>query len=118
MTTAAAEDVATLNERLKGIQQELESLPKLIPSAQNQQRLGFHGLKADPAWVMIDFGRTVTPERIVIFPARLTVPAGVPSPGFPAAFQIEISDASDFATSIRIVGWQEPEPGAGSTCPS
>lgn len=113
MSTARAADVASLNERLKGIQQELESLPKLIPSAQNQQRLGFHGLKADPAWVMIDFGRTVTPERIVIFPARLTVPAGVPSPGFPAAFQIEISDASDFATSIRIVGWQEPEPGAG-----
>jgi len=113
VTTAGAAEVASLKERLKGIQQELESLPKLIPSAQTQQRLGFHGLKADPAWVMIDFGRTVTPDRVVIFPARLTVPAGVPSPGFPAAFQIEIADASDFATSIRLVGWKEPEPGAG-----
>jgi signal transduction histidine kinase len=113
VSTAGAAAVASMNERLKGIQQELESLPKLIPSAQNQQRLGFHGLKADPAWVMIDFGRTVTPERVVIFSARLTVPAGVPSPGFPAAFQIEIADASDFATSIRIAGWKESDPGAG-----
>lgn len=113
MTTAAAEDVASLNERLTGIQQELESLPKLIHSAQTQQRLGIHGIKANPAWVMIDFGRPVRPERIVVFPARLPVPGDVPSAGFPASLQVEIAEADDFVTSIRIAGWQEPEPGAG-----
>jgi signal transduction histidine kinase len=110
-------DADALAQRLKAIQHELETLPKLIPSAQTQQRLGFHGLKADPAWVMIDFGRVVTPERVVIFPASLTVPGNVPAPGFPAAFQIEIADTSDFAASIRVADWKEAEPGAGEQVP-
>jgi signal transduction histidine kinase len=117
VNTAAAQEVASLNERLQVIQRELESLPKLIPSPQTQQRLGFHGLKADPAWVMIDFGRIVAPEKIVIFPARLPVPGDLPSAGFPSSLQIEIAEADDFATSIRIAGWSEPEPGAGEHVP-
>lgn len=115
---AAAEgDSLSPESRLRSIQQELQQLPKLIPSSQTQQRLGFHGLLADPAWVVIDFEQNVSPERIVIFPARLPVPSGPPSAGFPSALQVEIADTADFASSIRIASWKEAEPGAGEHLP-
>ena len=58
-------------------------LPKLIPSLQTHRRIGFHGHAAEPAWVIVDFGRVVTPEKIVLFPARPAIAAAVrtrPSP--------------------------------------
>ena len=112
-----AGDVTALRKRLDAIEQQLKALPELIPHAQAQQRLGFHGLKADPAWVRLDFGKTVTPERIVLFPARLPAPGKVPSEGFPPSFQIEIAGTDDFATSVRLAEWAEPTPGAGEQAP-
>ncbi len=117
VAVAPAEETAALSQRLQVIEQELETLPKLIPSPETQQRLGFHGLQADPAWVAIDFGRTVTPEQVVIFPARVPAPGDVPSPGFPARLKVEISANDDFAASVRIGDWTETEPGAGERVP-
>jgi hypothetical protein len=48
-------------------------LPKLIPSLQTHRRIGFHGHAVEPAWVIVDFGLEVTPEKIVLFPARPTI---------------------------------------------
>ena len=99
------------------IEREQAGLPQLIPSQQSHQRIGFHGLQAEPAWITIDLGRTVTPDRIAVFPARPELAEGVPSPGFPAAFDVEIAETEDFARAIRIARWSEPLPGAGELLP-
>ncbi|RYD32533.1 MAG: hypothetical protein EOP87_12670, partial [Verrucomicrobiaceae bacterium] len=79
-----------LERRLAEIEKERASLPVVTAAEQTPARIGHHGFEADPAWVVIDFGRTVTPERIALFPAR--PPAGENSPpnGFPPSFDIEI----------------------------
>lgn len=110
---APLSDDGPLRQRLSTIEQQLKGLPELIPHAQTQQRLGFHGLEASPAWVMLDFGKRVTPEKVVLFPARLPALHGAPSAGFPASFEIELSDTPDFSASIRLAAWREPAPGAG-----
>lgn len=103
--------------RLEQIQQELTLLPRLVPSAQTHQRIGFHCRQQDGAFVAIDFGRTVIPDRIAIFPARLPHDVGVPSPGFPAGFDLEIAATADFARAVRIARWREETPGAGEQVP-
>ncbi len=119
-TVQAAEslsDVGPLRQRLSAIEQQLKGLPELIPHAQSQQRLGFHGLEASPAWIMLDFGKRVTPEKVVLFPARLPALHGAPSAGLPASLEIELSDTPDFSESIRLADWREPAPGAGEELP-
>ncbi len=104
-------------ERLAAIERDQAGLPQLIPSQQSHQRIGFHGLQAESAWLTIDLGRTVTPDRIAVFPARPQLAERVPSPGFPAAFDVEIAETEDFARAIRIARWSEPLPGAGEHLP-
>lgn len=110
-------DVGPLRARLSVIEQQLKALPELIPHAQTQQRLGFHGVEASPAWIMLDFGKRVTPERVVLFPARLPALHGAPSAGFPASLEVELCDTQDFSDSIRLADWHEPAPGAGEQLP-
>ncbi len=112
-----AQESTSQHERLAAIERDQASLPQLILSQQSHQRIGFHGLQADPAWIAIDLGRTVTPDRIAVFPARSQLAERVPSPGFPAAFDVEIAETEDFARAIRIVRWSEPLPGAGEHLP-
>ncbi len=112
-----AQESTSQHERLAVIEREQATLPQLIPSQQSHQRIGFHGLQADPAWIAIDLGRTVTPDRIAVFPARPQLAESVPSPGFPAAFDVEIAETEDFARAIRIARWSEPQPGAGEHLP-
>jgi signal transduction histidine kinase len=109
----AKEAVANTDQQRRMIQEELETLPKLVPSLQTYQRIGFHGHGTDSAWVMIDLGREVMPEKIVLFPARPAVASDPPSIGFPSSLEIRISSDTDFSTSELIARWQEASPGDG-----
>tara|TARA_R110002096_G_scaffold59069_9_gene148340 strand:- start:259 stop:2232 length:1974 start_codon:yes stop_codon:yes gene_type:complete len=105
--------------RLGEIERELAQLPQLIPSLQSSRRIGFHGHYAEPAWVTIDLGAIVTPERVVIFPARLPVVQNgtPPSTGFPAALDVEVDESAEFESPIRIARWSEAHPGEGEHLP-
>jgi signal transduction histidine kinase len=107
---------ADLDARRAAVVAELDSLPPLLSSPQTCQRIGFHGLAAEPAWIVLDLGRPVTPERVAVFPARLP---GTESPqsGFPSALAVEISDDAAFATKVEIAAWREPEPEDGERLP-
>lgn len=107
---------AGLDMRRAAVVAELESLPPLVASPQTCQRIGFHGHAAEPAWVVIDFQRQVTPARVALFPARLPG-GGEEQSGFPSAFTIEISDDPQFAARVLIAEWSEPEKGAGERLP-
>ena len=107
---------ADLDMRRAAVVAELATLPPLLASPQTCQRIGFHGVAADPAWVVIDLGRTVTPDRVALFPARLPG-AGAMRSGFPSAFVVEISDDPSFANKVQIAEWRESEPGDGEQLP-
>jgi signal transduction histidine kinase len=109
-------EAADLETRRAAVVAELGTLPPLVASPQTCQRIGFHGHAAEPAWVVIDFQRQVTPERVALFPARLPG-GGSEQSGFPSAFTIEISDDPEFAAHVLIAEWREPEPGAGERLP-
>ena len=114
---AAAQDVPALKRELEQIETRLADLPQFIPSAQTHERIGFHGHAADPAWIQLNFGREVTPERVAIFPARLAASLHPDENGFPSAFEIQISNDPEFATHIRIVNWREESPGSALKLP-
>ncbi len=111
------EEPSELSRELERIEGELAALPRIIPSLQAHERIGFHGHAADPAWIRIDFGRRVTPDQVAIFPARLPISNELPSTGFPSALQVEISDSPDFSHSVRIAWWAESEVDAGQKLP-
>lgn len=115
--SAVAQTGGSLGEELAGIEEELERLPRLIPSLQTHERIGFNGLASDPAWIRIDFERSVTPEKIVLFPAKLPISEQSASNGFPSAFDLEISDTESFESSVTIARWEEPEPEVGLQLP-
>ncbi|HVJ45833.1 MAG TPA: histidine kinase, partial [Luteolibacter sp.] len=106
-----------LEERLREIEKERGSLPAVVAVEPAVQRVGHHGYEADPAWVVIDFGKTVTPERIALFPARPPAAGDSPANGFPSSLEIEIDETPEFSTSIEIAGWKEPSPGEGERLP-
>jgi len=114
---SAGADVADLQRRLDAIEAERRTLPDVVASAQSQQRLGYHGFEADPAWVVINFGRVVTPEKIAIFPARLPSDGEGKGTGFPSSLEIDISESEDFESSIEMADWKESAPGAGDKLP-
>jgi signal transduction histidine kinase len=113
VSVAAAAD---LDARRATVEAELETLPPLLASPQTCQRIGFHGHAAEPAWVVVDLGRRVTPEQVALFPARLPG-AGTTQSGFPSAFTVEISDDPGFTSRVVIAEWREPEAGAGESLP-
>jgi signal transduction histidine kinase len=96
---------------------ELATLPPLLPAGEAAERLGFHGLRDEPAWVMIDFETVVEPEAIYLFPARAgdQTPSG--GSGFPSALVVEIATEPTFAEPVRLAAWQEEKPGAGEALP-
>ena len=111
--SAAAADLET---RRAAVVAELDALPPLLESAQTCQRIGFHGLAGDSAWVELDLRRRVTPEQVAVFPARLPG-TGADQSGFPSAFTVEISDDPSFAARVKIAEWREPEAAAGEKLP-
>ncbi len=111
----AAADDASL--RRADVAAELARLPQLLTAPQTHERLGFHGRGADPAWVLVDLGMRITPEKIVLFPA--TPPAAGPagSTGFPSAFAVQIAEDESFTEFVTIAAWREPSPGEGERLP-
>jgi signal transduction histidine kinase len=96
------------------IDRELAGLPLLVADSQSHERVGFHGYRRDPAWIRIDFGGRIEPEKILLFPAK-TRPEG--PTGFPASLEIEIAGEESFAEAVRLARWQEAAPGAGERLP-
>lgn len=96
---------------------ELATLPPLLPAGEAAERIGFHGLPDDPAWVMIDFETTVEPETVFLFPARVGDQPSLRGTGFPAALTVEIAAEPSFAEPVRLAAWVEETPGAGEQLP-
>lgn len=109
--------VADLKRRAGDVRRRLTDYPELLPSLQTHERIGFHGHRATPAWVQIDLGTNVVPDEVFVFPARMPVVEDVPSPGFPSALIIEVSDDESFGRGVRIADWAESESGAGCFLP-
>lgn len=107
---------ADIDAQRAAVMAELEALPPLLASPQTCQRIGFHGLAAEPAWIVIDLGGRVTPDRVALFPARLPG-AGAEQSGFPGGFAVEISDDPSFTVKVEIAEWREPEEGGGERLP-
>lgn len=108
--------------RLAAIERDLSILPELLPSLQTHQRIGHHGYGEERSpealpWIQIDLAEVRTPEKIVLFPARLPVPGEVLSVGFPGEFRIELSHDSSFTDAIEIAHWKEAFHGEGETLP-
>jgi len=110
----AAASPSRAADRRAAITAELDTLPPLVASSQTFERIGFHGYRRDPAWIVIDLGEPIEPEKVVLFPARTTAAAAT---GFPASFELEICSDDSFAHPVRIARWQEPEAGAGERLP-
>lgn len=112
--SGAEEREASLSELKReeeAIRHRLEELPRWIPSAQSHGRIGFYGQPRSVQWIVVDLGRTVTPEEVVLFPARLPVDAGGEgSDGFPPEIEVEIAADDSFADAVRIGRWEEPVP--------
>ena len=95
-----------------------DALPALIPSDQAHGRIGLHGRPGDPAWVVIDLGEAVTPDEVVIFPARIpAAEEGIAPGGFPPGLEVEIAAEDGFAPAVRLGRWTEETSGAGAALP-
>lgn len=104
---------------LRGLRQAIESLPAPLPAEQSHGRIGFYGLKTDGARIVIDLGRDIAPDEVVLFPARLPtgIATGDGSNGFPPALSVSISEDPDSEKAVRLARWSEDEPGSGNRPP-
>lgn len=110
--------VSELQEERKDIDAQLDLLPVWIPSAQLHGRIGFYGTPRQAQWIVIDLGESVTPDEVILFPARLPVDGGGDgSEGFPPEIEVEIAEDASFSDAIRLGRWEEAVPG-GSLSPS
>ncbi len=107
----------SLESQLDRIERERAALPAVTTAEQTPARMGHHGFGPDAGWVVIDFGRTVVPERIAVFPAGPPAGENATPNGFPAAFDIEIDETPEFTEGIGIARWSEASPGAGERLP-
>ena len=105
--------------QLRETMQLVDSLPGLIPSEQVHGRIGFYGTPRDPNHLVIDLGRSVIPDEVVLFPARLPTdaPGNDAGNGFPPELVVEIADEATFNRPIRLARWHEESPGAGTKVP-
>jgi signal transduction histidine kinase len=114
VATARADETS-----LRGLREAIESLPAPLPAEQSHGRIGFYGLKTEAAGIMIDLGREVAPDEIILFPARLPTGSatGDGSNGFPPALTVSISDEAPPEKAVRLARWSEEEPGSGNRLP-
>lgn len=96
---------------------ELARLPDFIPSSQTHERIGFHGYESEHAFVIVELREEVTPEKIVLFPAKVPVAGDESGVGFPSALSVEIDDSTDFLHPVRVASWEEAESGEAETLP-
>lgn len=106
-------------EELHRISATLRALPSAIPSEQIHGRIGLYGTPRDPNHLVVDLGREVIPDEVILFPARLPTdaPGSDASNGFPPAVTVEIADEVTFARPIRLVRWSEETEGAATRLP-
>ena len=104
---------------LRDLTEKISSLPGPIPAEQSHGRIGFYGAQAEPARIVIDLGRDVTPDEVVLFPARLptSISTGDGSNGFPPSLSVSITGGIDSAQPVRLARWSEESPGAGNRLP-
>lgn len=104
---------------LQRLSEEIGLLPVPVPSEQVHGRIGFYGTPRDPNHLVVDLGRTVTPDEVILFPARLPTdtPGSDASNGFPPGITIEIADEATFARPIRLARWSEETDGAATRLP-
>ncbi len=97
----------------------LHLLPTPVPSEQVHGRIGFYGIPREPNELVVDLGRLVTPDEIILFPARLPTdtPGNDASNGFPPGITVEIADKATFERPIRIARWNEKSAGGGTRLP-
>ena len=114
VATARADETS-----LRGLREAIESLPAPLPAEQSHGRIGFYGLKTEAAGIVIDLGREVAPDEIVLFPARLPTgtATGDGSNGFPPALTVSISDEAHPEKAVRLARWSEEETGSGNRLP-
>ncbi|MBI3412102.1 MAG: DUF1553 domain-containing protein [Planctomycetes bacterium] len=91
-----------LDEGLKEWRQLMSALPKPMKPAPSRTN-GYHSLiEQKPEvtkWVQVDLGDAVPLELVRLFPARPTDFPDTPGFGFPARFQVAVSDEPSFAKS-------------------
>jgi len=105
-------------DAVQQMEAELETLPEARVVAQAHQRLGFHGRSGNPAWIMLDLGRFVMPEEILLLSARVSDPApDDPVGGFPPVVRCSLSATGIEDSFWFVAGYREEYEGAGSDLP-
>lgn len=110
VATACADDAADLSETHRN----LETLPALVASEQVHGRIGDFGIGKGGNEILIDLGRVVVPDEVVIFPARIPTED---SGGFPPGLVAEISEDTSHSQAIRLDRWVGDSPGSGNHLP-
>jgi hypothetical protein len=92
-------ELRKLDEKIASLRQQLLSLPQ--PPAQAPSRTnGYHSAIEKQAevvkWVQVDLGRSVPIEVVRLIPARPVDFPDTPGFGFPARFEVAVSDDPDF----------------------
>jgi len=107
------------DKELHRISTALRSLPSAIPSEQIHGRIGLYGTPRDPNHLVVDLGREVIPDEVILFPARLPTdaPGSDASNGFPPTITVEIADEVTFTRPIRLARWSEETDGAATRLP-
>lgn len=119
LPSAAQQSSPSPDEQRREVAAVLESLPALIASEQTHGRIGLYGVPGDPNYLAVDLGRDVTPDEIVLFPARLStdIAGSEGSNGFPPELAVEIADEETFTRPIRLARWREETAESGTRLP-
>jgi signal transduction histidine kinase len=111
-------ELRALREQMAMEEKERQTLPEVRTVAQTHQRIGFHGRAGADAWVMVDLGKAVRPDEIVLFPARISDPAlDDPTGGFPPEIEVLLAETLDDSAFQPVAHWKEATLGAGSELP-
>jgi mono/diheme cytochrome c family protein len=102
---AAGPKLAELDTALQRLNEEMSRLPRTAvgkPSPSN----GYHsGIEPKPdvaKWVQVDLGKPVAMDEIRLLPARPTDYPDTPGFGFPARFQVAVSNDPTFRSAVLV----------------
>lgn len=103
-----------LGAEIEAGERRLAAMPEARVVAQAHGRVGFHGRAAEPAWITLDLGRSVTPDEVVLLPARVSDPAPDDAVGgFPPALKCLLSVSGAEGSFQTMREWAEASGGAG-----
>jgi hypothetical protein len=112
----AAAELARRDGELKQFQKELDAAPPPLgaPSPSNGYHSGIEPRAAVTKWVQVDLGKVVAIDAVRLIPARPTDFPDTPGFGFPARFQVALSDDPAFGRADIVAdhtGADFPNPG-------